>query len=243
MPESAHHANPCHWRLFRPVVPTANFARQAGSCGDSGKPCGTGGNPCRYQHDLPGAKARLAAESGSTANGLCDTTQGTERLDVDAYFSSLSQGTSVSLDRLPPLLLPSANNVHALADHLSRKLPAFLAEHGIASAPSRITYDERGNIQLPADYPYANELKQALASDPVMGRELSTLNALASHLAGMNSAISSGQGKAATSAQGDSAADVAAYRALIRNTGHEPEIVLQIAASGGLTATADGVPL
>lgn len=192
------------------------------------------------------AKARLAAESdttSSTGSSLFDTSQGTEHLDVDAYFSYLSSGASVSSGSLPPLLLPNGRNVQTLADHLSRKLPGFLAEHGIASPPSRITYDERGNIQLPADYPYAAELKQALASDPVMARELSTVNAQASHLAGMNNAASAGQANGGRAAQGDSAADLAAYRALIRNTQHAADIVLQFAESGRLTITADGVPL
>ncbi|MBP1625590.1 MAG: hypothetical protein H6Q00_65 [Holophagaceae bacterium] len=66
--------------------------------------------------------------------------------------------------------------VEALNRHIDSQFSTFLAAHGIPSAPARIRYDEQGNMELPADYPYSGQLEDALKSDPDMGEDLRTFN-------------------------------------------------------------------
>lgn len=74
------------------------------------------------------------------------------------------------------LALPSMERVEALKRHIDGQLPAFLAAHGIAYAPSSIRYDGEGQMGLPADYPYAGQLKEALKTDPDMAADLASFN-------------------------------------------------------------------
>jgi hypothetical protein len=52
----------------------------------------------------------------------------------------------------------------------------------IPEPPSTIQSDNQGQIQHPADYPYATQFKQALEETSAMARELHTVNALTSHV-------------------------------------------------------------
>ncbi|PCJ01068.1 MAG: hypothetical protein COB14_04085 [Alphaproteobacteria bacterium] len=146
---------------------------------------------------------------------ILDTSNGKEALDIDAYFAP--QG-KVDLDTAL-LLTPSANNIDALSKHASTKLQNLLTEYGIPEGPDKITYDTAGNIKFPADYPYADELKQALQENDGLARELSTIAALTSHLAGMQAA-----------AQGTNSHN------------NYIDITLNFSANGEINVTANGKP-
>ena len=170
-----------------------------------------------------------------------DTDQGRMGLDIDAYFTPPGpQG--VNLDTLP-LLLPSRQNIDALAAHISAAFPGFLAENGIPSAPASIAYDNTGQIQLPADYAYAAQFKQALADHPTMARELQTVNALTSTLVEINKSIPFQQEYAAATSQAAADAVVAKYSYLFSANRHYDSIALNFAADGTLSLTHDGKPL
>lgn len=115
---------------------------------------------------------------------ILDTSNGKEALDIDDYFAPKG---NVDLDKVS-LLMPSANNIDALSNHASTKLQDLIKEYNIPEGPDKITYDTAGNIKFPADYPYADELKQALKENDGLARELSTISALTSHFAGMQAA-------------------------------------------------------
>lgn len=81
---------------------------------------------------------------------------------------------------LSPLLLPSPNNIRAFGSHISAAMPRFLKKTTYRHRHQTITCDTEGRARLPADYPYAAEFKQAFDKNPVMERELRTVNALSS---------------------------------------------------------------
>lgn len=111
---------------------------------------------------------------------LVNTNKGNINVDLDEYFSDKPSVKPRLLNDVS-LLLPSAENIAAMSEHASARFKEMLAEHNIPSAPDVITYDNEGKMQLPHDYPYAEELKQALNKNPGLARELSTINAITSH--------------------------------------------------------------
>lgn len=195
--------------------------------------------------NLFAAQSNFAATLGQNATALFDTDQGFKNLDIDAYFSpdTNANGAAASLQSLPPLLLPTQNNIDALTSHISATFPQFLEQNNIPSAPSSITYDNEGKIQLPSDYAYASELKQALANNPTMARELSTVHALTSHLVEMKKSIPFQQEYAAATSQAEINAIIEKYSSLFSENRHYDTIALQFSASGRLSLTHDGKPL
>ncbi len=162
-------------------------------------------------------------------------------LNIDNYFTPPSKTSGLGLS-LPPLLLPSQRNIDALTSHISATFPQFLAQNKIPSAPSSITYDSEGKMQLPPDYAYASEFKQALANNPTMERELRTVNALTSNLVEMKKSIPFQQEYAAAT-QAEADAVVAKYSRLFSGNRHYDTIALHFTASGKLSLSADGKPI
>lgn len=112
------------------------------------------------------ARDRLAAEASGTKDTY-DTVQGSQALDIDAYFTPDPSRPLLSL----PLLAPTRNNIDALSRHVSAAMPELLARYGIPQAPASIAYDANGQMQLPADYPYAAQFRDAMAENPVLARK------------------------------------------------------------------------
>lgn len=185
------------------------------------------------------------AEPGNSTTAVCDTDQGSKSLDIDAYFSpngkANEQGTL--FQTLPPLLLPTQNNIDVLTNHISETFPQFLAQNNIPAAPSSITYDNEGKIQLSSDYAYAAEFKHALANNPTISKELSTVNALTSHFVEMQKSATFQQEYAATKTKSEANAVVARYSNLFSGNKHYDTISLQFSENGRLSLTHDGEPL
>lgn len=190
-------------------------------------------------------QSNSATASGNSATAIFDTDQGSMNLNIGAYFSpnGSANGAASSFQTLPPLLIPSKNNIDTLTNHISATFPQFLAQNGIPSAPSSITYDNQGQIQLPSDYAYASEFKQALANNPTMSKELSTINALTSHFVEMQKAAPFHQDYAAAATQAEVDALVARYSYLFSDNHHYDTIALQFSPSGRLSLTHNGKPL
>jgi hypothetical protein len=191
------------------------------------------------------AQSNSAATLGQGATALFDTDQGFKNLDIDAYFSpdTSTNWAASSLQSRPPLLLPNQNNIDALSNHISATFPQFLEQNNIPSAPSSITYDNQGQIQLPSDYAYASELKQALEDNPTVARELSTLHALTSHWVEIKKSSPFQQEYAAAATQAEINAVITKYSYLFSGNRHYDTIALQFSASGRLSLTHDGKPL
>jgi hypothetical protein len=178
----------------------------------------------------------------TTANANFDTDAGSKNLNIDAYFSPNSNVDFSSYSRLPPLLLPSPNNINALSKHISAAMPQFLSENNIPSPPSSISYDNEGKIQLPADYPSAAQFKQALDKNPAMERELRTVNALTSHYVEMSKSIPFIEDYQAANNSAEQAAVVKNYSYLFSANRQYTSIALQFSSQGSLSFTADGEP-
>lgn len=187
--------------------------------------------------------AQNSAAPSSAAKARYDTDQGAVDLDIDAYFTpGASQSGGTLQQELPPLLLPTRNNISALKEHISAALPDFLARNGIPSAPASITYDQNGQIQLPDDYPYAAQFKQALADNPAMERELRTVHALTSTVAEMDKSLPFQRDYAATSSRAEIDAVVAKYSYLFSDQRPYDTIALRFSADGRLSLSDNGKP-
>ena len=184
------------------------------------------------------AQSSFATASGNSNTASFDTDQGPKDLDIDAYFSPSGKmhETASSFQTLPPLLLPTKNNIDELSNYISTTFPQFLAENNIPDAPSSITYDNEGQIQLPSDYAYASEFRQALANNPTMSRKLSTVNALTSHYVEMRKSLEFQKKYAATTTEAEANAVVARYSYLFSGNEHYDTIALQFSESGRLSS-------
>lgn len=192
--------------------------------------------------DLLGAQSRSDAAPVDSAQAEFDTDKGSMPLDIDGYFSPHAS-VNGTLSSLPPLLLPTQKNIDALTRHISATFPQFLKQNHIPYPPSSVSYDTAGKIQLPPDYPYAKEFTQALANSPALAREMSTVNAITSHLVEMNKSIPFQQEYSAATSQAEIDAIVAKYSYLFASNRHYASIALHFSASGSLSLSADGKPL
>lgn len=194
----------------------------------------TTGNSSSTVNISQAARDRLATQT-------LDTNHGATEINLDTYFTPPgSQG--VDIDTVP-LLAPTLQNIAALAKDVSAKMPGFLSAHGIPSAPASITYDNMGQMQLPADYPYADAFKQALVDQPSMERELRTTAALTSSMVEMNKSMPFQQEYLAANSRAEADAVVAKYSYLFSNNQHADLIALNFAANGALSLTHDGQAL
>ncbi len=186
--------------------------------------------------------ARLAAEantSGGKNGATYDTSQGSQALDIDAYFTPDPSRSLMSI----PLLMPTQNNINALSQQVSAKMPGFLAKHGIPEAPASITYDAYGQIQFPGNYAYAPQFREALADDPVLARQLSTVSALSSQMTEMNKALKFDTEYRAARSPSEIQAVIAKYRTLLDGQTTPSTIALHFDGQNRLTVSADGKPL
>lgn len=133
-----------------------------------------------------------AAPAPATFNNLVlNTTHGTQPMDLESLFNPKPTNAPLNLDSLP-IILPTADNIKALANHAQQAFGDLLSKYNIPEAPREISYDGEGNAVFPDNYPYKEELKQALEDNPVIRRELQTIAALTSHYAGMVGQASTG---------------------------------------------------
>lgn len=184
-------------------------------------------------------RARLAAEVNKSASGAkaaYDTSQGSQALDIDAYFTADPSRSLLSI----PLLMPTRNNIDALSQHVSAAMPGFLAKHSIPQAPASIAYDAYGRMQLPADYPYAEQFRAALAETPVLARELSTVNALSSQMTEMAKVLPFDAEYRAARTPAEVEAVIAKYRYILDGQTSASLIALHFDGQGQLSVTADG---
>lgn len=197
------------------------------------------------------ARKLLLTQSNSTvptktsATAVFDTNQGSKNINIDDYFTtggSTNEAPFV-LQEFPPLLLPTKSNIETLTNHISTTFSQFFSTSDIPSAPSSITYDREGQIQLPSDYAYAPELKQALADNPKMERELKTVHALSSHFAEMRKSYPFQQEYAATKTEAEAKAVVDKYSYLFTDNRDYSTIALYFKENSSLSITADGKPL
>ena len=168
-----------------------------------------------------------------------------QNIDLDVYFSN---------DRPEPgpldielgahnLILPSGANVQALQEHVSARFKEMLAAYDIHEAPAEITYGDSGEIQLPADYPYSDELMQALEENPGIAHELSSLNGIASHYVELQKLTPYLEEVSAATSKAAVDAIIAKYSYLFGDSRSNSHIALTFSDTNDLELTADGAPV
>ena len=186
-------------------------------------------------------QARNLAQSDSAY--LMDTGAGKRHLDLKAYFDVQGVSTPHTLNDVGDLLTPSAHNIQVLEKHISSVFPRFLSDNKIPEAPEKISFDNSGQLVLPADYQHADKLKQALEENPAMEKLLSSTNALSSHVAALQELQPFHNAFAQANSDAERDEVLAKYRHLISNNHSYPEISLMFNKNGGLTVNADNKAL
>ncbi len=187
-----------------------------------------------------------ATKSAATADAtkVClDTSRGKLAIDIDDYFTPRPGINFDDPNSAPPLLFPSADNIATLASHASEKFRQLLSEYDIPAAPDSIKYGFDGQMQLPGDYAYSDQLKAALDENPVLKRELSTVNALTSHYAGMQESLPFLQAYAAANSPAEIDQVVQQFSYLFDNNRAHAAIELVFSATGDLTPAINGRPI
>ncbi len=192
-------------------------------------------------------KAKAAAETDEAAKPAPPammTDKGRMNIDLDSYFSNTPPSTGFfNLNELPPLLMPSAENINALTEHVSTRFKQLLADYDIPSAPEKITFDNAGKMQVPIDYPYANELHGALEENIGMGRELRALNALSSHAAAIQERMPFIEEMGNASSKAETDRIIAKYSHLLSDNNSHKSMALIFSSEGDVSVTADGEPI
>ncbi|MDQ6983821.1 MAG: hypothetical protein Q9M44_03810, partial [Ghiorsea sp.] len=184
--------------------------------------------------------SHVAKSLENVTTATFSTSQGYKKLSFDELFSPADPSAVYSLQTLPPLLLPSKENIDALTKHISTKMPQFLADNNIPSAPSSISYNQNGEIQLPSDYAYTSEFMKGLENDPEMAKALSTVNALTSHYVEMQKLVPFHNEFASANSQAEIDAVIAKYSDLLSDTRQNSIITMNLSESGNLSLFADG---
>lgn len=176
---------------------------------------------------------------------ILDTDQGQIEIDIDAYFDPQSAPTYKAIPgaTLPPLLSPTSVNMKALLNHASAKLQGALEANNIPDAPSQIAFDNQGQLLLPADYPYADQLKGMFQKELGLERELRTLNALSSHLVGSEDSVAFSNEYQMANSKAAVDAVLAKFSFLFNSNRPSAQIALNFRPDGQLQITADGTPV
>ena len=186
----------------------------------------------------------VGIQNKSESYNSFDSNKGSVDIDLDEYFSNNPPKSEYRLiDDLPPLLLPSAANINAISEHVAPRFEKMLKEYNIPSAPDNITYDNEGNMQLPDDYPYSDELTAALEANPGIDRELRTIHALTSHYVELQKLIPFQEEYSSATSQEQINAILNKYSHLFNSNGGNKdysEISLEFTGDGSLSLKADG---
>ncbi len=191
-----------------------------------------------FAAQVAGAQPASIAGSPVSPTAVFDTDQGRVEINIDEYFAPPSAGSNAEL---PPLLMPTQDNIDALAKHLSAVFPKFLSDNGIPYAPSSISYDREGQPEFPADYPYGDALKKALEDTPAMAKEIATTYALADTKAALDDAMKFQQEYRQASNQKAIEAVIARYADLLAGSNQSPMINMGFTSDGQVRIAAAGL--
>jgi hypothetical protein len=175
----------------------------------------------------------------TTATTEMVTSKGNIPLNLDEYFANTPQKPVANLMDVP-LLMPSAQNIQALSNHVSGRFSQMLSDYDIPEAPAEITYDREGKIHFPDDYAYSEQLTQALEENPGIARELSTINALTSHYVEIQKRMPMIEEMQKANSQADIDSILAKYQDLITDNGSYSSIALNFNKEGNIVPMADG---
>lgn len=180
--------------------------------------------------------ATAKAMSTSDAIYPMDTNKGSRYIDLNSYFDTPTEPVDLMSTSL---LMPNAANVAALQEHISSVFPGFLAQNGIPEAPETMRFNSEGELVLPNDYPYKDELNAAFKQSPEMLKEISTANALASHAAALQEQQPFHEEYANVKSNAEALAIIEKYSYFFDDNRSYPSITLSFSKSGELSILAD----
>jgi len=192
------------------------------------------------------AAAESKAPEKATPSAIAEmvTDKGNINIDLDSYFSNTPSTTGfLNINDLPPLLMPSEQNISALTEHVSERFKQLLEDYNIPLAPDKITFDNEGKMQIPIDYPYANELNEALEENTGIGRELRSLNAISSHAAAIQERMPFIKEMGEASSKVETDRIIAKYSHLLHDNHSYKSMALMFSDQGDVSVTADGKPI
>jgi predicted 3-demethylubiquinone-9 3-methyltransferase (glyoxalase superfamily) len=173
-----------------------------------------------------------------TAFFTMHTNMGAMRIDLNSYF--LPPAKPCDLHSIP-LLLPSKQNIDILAQHAQEQLKKLMAEFGITTPPSEISFDNEGRLKLPEGYSQAATFRKVLEGSRAVRMELSTVHALTSHYVGMQQSVAFSQAYEQAGSQTEIDALLAKYSSLLNGTRRAAYIALSFSSSWQITVLADGL--
>ncbi len=193
----------------------------------------------------PAAKAEEGAGISHNSDPTMNTSKGYVDMDLDALFANEmpKHEGPLRIDDLPPLLMPSADNITAISEHATGRFQMLMKEYGIPEAPEKITFDNEGQMQIPLDYPYSDKLRQMMDENPGLERELQTLNALSSHYAEMKKREPFIEEMSKANSQKEIDFIIQKYKHLLNDSDNYSQIAIEFSPSGTIQMTADGQAL
>ncbi|WP_206239953.1 hypothetical protein [Novosphingobium terrae] len=142
-----------------------------------------------------------------------------------------------------PIAWMNTGTVSALQAYVGDRMNRFLAANGIPEAPAKITFAQYDNsIQIPSDYKYADQLREALANDPGMSKALTETHALSSQLAyyAQFDPLTKAWSHATSNADMDAITKLFSY--LYTNPAPAPELEFLFGPNGSFSVSASGQP-
>ncbi|MBB1441522.1 hypothetical protein H5202_23495, partial [Shewanella sp. SG41-4] len=185
-----------------------------------------------YAHKKAEA-SRIPVNTTNDAAQKMDTNKGVQDINLDDYFSRKPIPDTLSIMDIP-LLLPTQHNVDTLAKYSEKKFKELMDEYNIPAPPANIEFDSEGQLVLPADYPYADQLKQAFEEKPKVEDALRTTAAIASHYVGIMEGQAWRDEMSTARTQADAERITAKYSYLFDDNRPATKIVLSFTEDGNM---------
>lgn len=190
----------------------------------------------RFANVIAATTSQQISDDASMQHGEMfemDTNQGHSKINLDEYLTPKPHSGPVDLKDIP-LLLPTAHNIDTLSKYSEAKFKDLLQQYNLPSPPATIEFDGEGKLVMPADYPHAAELREALEENPGTENALRTTAALASHYAGIMEGQAFRDEMSTARSQADQDRIVQKYSYLFDDNRPQAQIVLAFLDDGSM---------
>ena len=189
--------------------------------------------------DFESVSASVNTKASSSSLLGMDTSQGSQKMNLDEHFSAKPAHGALDLMDIP-LLLPTAHNIDALSKYSEGKFKDLLSEYNIPSPPATIEFDAEGKLVLPPDYAFSYELELAFSEHPEVEKALRSTAALASHYTGIMEGAAFRDEMSTARSQADQDRIVQKYNYLFDDNRPAAQIVLAFLDDGSMLLGQSG---